>query len=269
MKVVDLRGNLPTHRTLKYKTRKLSDIRSIAIHHSLTLSGSPEAFANYHINTNDWPGIAYTYVVQRDGTVYKCWDHDKVTYHVGNSNKHALGICMVGDFRTQQPTVEQYGAAIELVRQLQKEIPTATQVKGHSEYPGYSWKACPVISMDAFRSSVFNINIVEKGDEPMTPAEKMAFDALVAEVAGLKNSKEVLKRGMQQQGSTIKKQTARIAELERLQKMDVPSWAKEAVDAAYEAGLISSPTGGSYDLYRMLTVMHRGGLITKRKEGVK
>ncbi|MED1799546.1 hypothetical protein [Brevibacillus porteri] len=27
-------------------------------------------------------------------------------YHVGNSNRHALGICLVGDFRTQQPTPE-------------------------------------------------------------------------------------------------------------------------------------------------------------------
>lgn len=264
MKVVDLRGKLPTHKTLKYRTRKLSDIRSIAIHHSLTLTGSPEAFANYHVNTNGWPGIAYTYVVQRDGTVYKCWDHDKVTYHVGNSNKHALGICMVGDFRFQQPTVEQYGAIIELVRQLQKEIPTATQVKGHSEYPGYSWKSCPVISMDAFRASVFNIKNVEKGDEPMTPMEKAAFDSLMAKVAGLENSKNVLKKAVQEQGATIRKQSARITELEKLQKMDVPSWAKKAVDRAFDAGLITTKSPSSYEFYRMLTVLERGGMLITR-----
>ena len=264
MKVVDLRGKLPTHKSKKYKTRKLSDIRSIAIHHSLTVSGSPEAFANYHINSNGWPGIAYTYVVQRDGTVYKCWDHDKITYHVGDSNKHALGICMVGDFRTQQPTVEQYGATIELVRQLQREIPTATQVKGHSEYPGYSWKACPVISMDAFRSSVFNINKVERGDEAMTPAEKAAFESLAAKVAGLENSKNVLKKSAQELGSTVKKQAARIAELEKLQKMDIPGFAKEAVNKAFDAGLISTKSPGSYDFYRLLTVLDRGGLLITR-----
>ncbi|MCM3632918.1 peptidoglycan recognition protein family protein [Paenibacillus camelliae] len=163
MQIVDLRGKLLTHKTKRYSTRKESDIRSIAIHHSLTVSGSPEAFATYHVNTNGWPGIAYPYVIQRDGTIYKCHDHNVVTYHVGNSNKHALGICLVGDFRTQHPTTEQYAAAIWLVRKLQQELSNAKEVKGHSQYPGYSWKACPVISMDKFIADL--VNGVQKGDD--------------------------------------------------------------------------------------------------------
>ena len=154
MKIVDLRGKLRTHKTKRYKKRSLSDIRSFGIHHSLTETGSPEAFNNFHIDTNGWPGIAYTYAIQRDGTVYWCWDHDVVTYHVGNSNKHSLGICMIGDFRKNPPTPEQYKAALELVRHLQPKIPTAKEIKGHSEYPGYSWKSCPVIDMDKFRADV-------------------------------------------------------------------------------------------------------------------
>lgn len=163
MQIIDLRGKLPTHKTKRYSTRKESDIRSIGIHHSLTFSGTPQAFATYHVNTNGWPGIAYPYVIQRDGTIYKCHDHNVVTYHVGNSNKHSLGICLVGDFRTQHPTPQQYAAALWLVRKLQQELPNAKEVKGHSEYPGYSWKACPVISMDKFRSDV--VNGVSEGDE--------------------------------------------------------------------------------------------------------
>lgn len=163
MQIVDLRGKLPTHKTKKYATRKESDIRSIAIHHSLTVSGSPEAFANYHVNTHGWSIMGYAYVVQRDGTIYWCADHNIVTPHVGNSNKHALGICLVGDFRTQHPTPEQYAAALWLVCKLQQELPNAKEVKGHSEYPGYSWKACPVISMDKFRADV--VNGVQEGDD--------------------------------------------------------------------------------------------------------
>lgn len=262
MKMVDLRGKLPIHKTKRYSTRKLTDIRSIAIHHSLTFTGSPEAFATYHVNTNGWPGIAYAFVVQRDGTVYKCWDPEKVTYHVGNSNKHALGICMVGDFRTQQPTPEQYQATLELVRQLRKVIPSAQQIKGHSEYPGYSWKACPVIDMEKFRDDVDGKTI--ERDDSMNASEKAAFEALVRKVASLENSKNVLKKGLQEQGSTIKKQSARIAELEKLHFMEAPSWAKSAVNEAMAAGLISSPSGGSYDFYRLLTVLQRGGMIIKR-----
>ncbi|MGX4586725.1 peptidoglycan recognition protein family protein [Paenibacillus chitinolyticus] len=80
----------------------------------MTTSGSATGFANYHIGTNDWPGIAYTYVIDRDGTVN--WDWDVIPYHRGDSDRRALGICLVGDFRTQQPTVEQYAAALQLVR---------------------------------------------------------------------------------------------------------------------------------------------------------
>ena len=59
-------------------------------------------------------------------------------------------------------------------------------------------------------------------------------------------------------------------EVEALRKRDsmdgVPSWARAAVDAAVRAGLIDSPDGGSFDFYRLLTIMHRAGLIPK---GVK
>ncbi|MCM3492833.1 N-acetylmuramoyl-L-alanine amidase [Paenibacillus lactis] len=261
MKLVDLRGKLPTHKTKRYKTRWLSDIRSIAIHHSLTVTGSPEAFANYHVNTNGWPGIAYAFVVQRDGTVYKCWDPEVITYHVGNSNKHALGVCMVGDFRTQQPTPEQYEATLEIVRQLRKSIPSAQQIKGHSEYPGYAWKACPVIDMDKFRD---DLDKKPERIEGMNAAEKAAFEALERKVSSLENSNKVLKKGIQEQGAALKNQRARIEELERLQKMDVPSWAEDAVNEAFNAGLISTKSPSSYEFYRMLTVLARGGLLIKR-----
>ncbi|MFE4569080.1 peptidoglycan recognition protein family protein [Paenibacillus chitinolyticus] len=89
---------------------------SIEIHHSLMTSGNAAAFANYHTGTNDWPGIAYMHVIDRDGTVNWCWDWDVIPYHLGDSNRRALGICLVGDFRTQQPTVVQYAAALVLVR---------------------------------------------------------------------------------------------------------------------------------------------------------
>jgi len=68
--------------------------------------------------------------------------------------------------------------------------------------------------------------------------------------------------------SQINTQRDRIAALERKVKrlegkhaMPVPEWAKEAVDAAVAAGIVDTPEGGSYDFYRMLTVLHRRSLI--------
>ncbi|NGP46921.1 N-acetylmuramoyl-L-alanine amidase, partial [Bacillaceae bacterium SIJ1] len=58
-KLSDQRQSLPKHRWRRYKDYGIASKRYIAIHHSLTLSGSAEAFANYHVNTHDWPGIGY------------------------------------------------------------------------------------------------------------------------------------------------------------------------------------------------------------------
>ncbi|WP_254551065.1 peptidoglycan recognition family protein [Brevibacillus sp. MS2.2] len=139
-RVTDVRASLPRHKTLRYGRRKPSDIRSAAIHHSATVrvSGAPEAFARYHVGTNGWPGIAYHFVIQKDGVIYWCNDPEANSYHVGNSNRHALGICLVGDFRTLQPTAAQLDAANKLIKHLQEQIPTMKQVLGNHEYPGYA-----------------------------------------------------------------------------------------------------------------------------------
>jgi N-acetylmuramoyl-L-alanine amidase len=160
--MIDVRGTLPKHPTEKYARRKVSDIDIIAIHHSLTTEGSPEAFANHHINVKGWPGIAYHYVIAKNGTVYICHDIETESYHVGRSNRRSIGIVMVGDFRTEQPTEIQYKACLKLVRDLLGIVPNA-QIKGHSELPGYDWKQCPVISMDQFRRDV------GKGEYKMSP----------------------------------------------------------------------------------------------------
>ncbi|NGP46894.1 N-acetylmuramoyl-L-alanine amidase, partial [Bacillaceae bacterium SIJ1] len=126
----------------------------IAIHHSLTLSGSAEAFANYHVNTHDWPGIGYHFVIEKNGTVVWCHNPGTLSYHVGNSNKHAIGICLTGDFRVQEPTDAQKESLRVLVSALKKDMPNYVATKGHSEFPGYSWKACPCFDYKSVLSAV-------------------------------------------------------------------------------------------------------------------
>jgi len=53
----------------------------------------------------------------------------------------------------------------------------------------------------------------------------------------------------------------RLETLESRARVDVPAWAREALDAAVKAGIVDTPEGGSLDFYRMLTVMHRTGHI--------
>lgn len=67
----------------------------------------------------------------------------------------------------------------------------------------------------------------------------------------------------------LEKLQAQIAELtNRVQSLEeqaaiavIPVWAKPGIDAAVKAGLIDTPEKGSYDFYRLLTVLHRKGII--------
>lgn len=155
-KINDKRKSIRKHPTKKPSKRSLNQITHIAIHHSLTTSGSAEAFANYHVGTNGWSVMSYTYVVNRDGSIDWCSDYEVVTPHVGNHNKYSLGICMVGDFRTQNPTKEQYESTLWLVNYVQGKLPNKCKVWGHQNFKGYEWKNCPAIDMNKFREDVVN-----------------------------------------------------------------------------------------------------------------
>lgn len=151
----DHRQILPRHPSKAYGLRGLGDIKKIAVHHSLTSSGSAKAFANYHINTNKWPGIGYHFVIEKDGSIIWCHDLEVRSYHVGNSNRIALGICLVGDFRTQTLEEVQLQPLIKLLRFLLQELRlTPDDVKGHSEFPDYAWKPCPCIDMQQLRNGL-------------------------------------------------------------------------------------------------------------------
>ena len=111
---------LPKHGTKKYKTRLLSDIKYIVIHHSATKNGSPLSFAKYHVESRNWPGIGYHYVIGKDGIIHKTNNLTTMSYHAGSCNRQGIGICLIGNFEEDRPTQEQYNALAKLTKELQK-----------------------------------------------------------------------------------------------------------------------------------------------------
>ncbi|WYU49951.1 peptidoglycan-binding protein [Bacillus sp. FSL K6-0047] len=140
-KLVDLRGK--TKKKGNYLNDGVAAKTDIAIHHSLTTEGSSASFANFHVNEHGWPGVAYHFVIRKNGTIE--WNHNLGvrSYHVGNSNRIAVGICLVGDFRKQKPTEAQKQSLSVLVAALKKDLPNYKRTRGHNEFPGYAWKLCP------------------------------------------------------------------------------------------------------------------------------
>ena len=155
--VQDIRKSIRVSKSVLTAYRTLNDIKSIALHHSLTEEGDAHAFANYHIGTLGWPRMGYTFVILKDGTIQWAADLAVKTPHVGNSNKSSLGICFVGDFRFEPPTAAQLKSCYGLIEVLFRTLPNvkeAQDVWGHQEYTDYAWKQCPAIDMDSFRGQI-------------------------------------------------------------------------------------------------------------------
>ncbi len=159
--LIDMRGKLP--RKGEYVDLGVNSKTVRVWHHSLTksnLAGSTaEAFGRFHVNTNGWPGVGYHFVIEPhnlikgpDGRMRAriIWCHNPgvKSFHVGNSNKFSVGICVAGDYRSEKLndatllTVSEFHAA--LVRDK-----IGKDDKAHNQMPGYSWKPCCVFDYKA------------------------------------------------------------------------------------------------------------------------
>lgn len=83
----------------------------------------------------------------------------------------------------------------------------------------------------------------------------------VKAIEELKGQVEELKGQCQTLLNTAEAHIEEINALKAKASMPVPEWAQEAVSAAVAAGLIDTPDGGSYDFYRLLTILHRKGIV--------
>lgn len=128
----DLRSTIPTNPNEPYPVRNVDKITHIIIHHSATEKGSARAYANWHIKQYDWPGIAYHYVLDPDGTVNKTLDHHKVGHHCKGMNTKSIGIVLTGNFMLTEPTEAQISSLVNLLADLRKN--TDWVVGYHDQY---------------------------------------------------------------------------------------------------------------------------------------
>ncbi len=141
MRIIDVRESLPRHRWKRYSRRRLIDVSHVVIHHSGTRSGTPEAFARFHVDIYGWPGIGYHYVIRKDGTIFKTNALTDISYHARNLNGVSVGICLIGNFNHETPVSAQLSALKELVEVLRKYL-TVKEVIFHRDVEG-SRTVCP------------------------------------------------------------------------------------------------------------------------------
>lgn len=184
--MVNMIGKLETHPTLPPYATRTRPISLIAVHHTDTpLTHTVQNIAHYHVYgvrkngdkilKEEWPGIAYHYIVAPDGVIYHCQPDDIRSYQVGGEpNNYAVAVSLIGRFmRTdlngkpqtpemQEPTPAQMASATQLIAwlmqkysvplqpQFESGIPVTGVVghrdiwdqvqKGTTECPGDQWK---------------------------------------------------------------------------------------------------------------------------------
>jgi hypothetical protein len=145
---VDLHNVLPTNDgpyadpILKngwYK-RLPSEIENITIHHTASTT-TWEIIAQNHINRDGGtPSIHYNLGVNSDGTIVRLTNfstkkrHDAPWHdHTGYSNKN-VGIALMGRLNEIRPTKQQVDAAVQLCKDIRKELGREIPVYGHDHY---------------------------------------------------------------------------------------------------------------------------------------
>ncbi len=126
----------------------------IVIHHSATDRGNAAEFHKMHLK-NGWDELGYHFVIDngdggQDGLVEvgPRWRKQKWGAHTGGTpnneyNNFGIGVCLVGNFMSKNPTPNQMNSMRKLVEYLmsQYDIP-ASRVIAHQQAPNANTQCC-------------------------------------------------------------------------------------------------------------------------------
>ena len=103
--------------------------------------------------------MPYTHVIRRDGRIEQAIPWTQVGPHAAAWNTRSASVAVVGDFRREKPTAEQWDSLVWIATVASLLIGGADGIYGHDELDGSRRdvsKACPgkLLSMQLLRGSV-------------------------------------------------------------------------------------------------------------------
>jgi N-acetyl-anhydromuramyl-L-alanine amidase AmpD len=104
----------------------LDGVRAVVVHHSATESGGAGAFRVLHRLVRGWNDVGYHFVIGNgthtgDGLLERGRPVRCRGAHARGANEFSLGVCLVGDFSTGNPTPRQMSTLGRLLAGLLKE----------------------------------------------------------------------------------------------------------------------------------------------------
>lgn len=159
-RVIDERGRLPTRvggwetASYPYRARIISRVDGARIHYTAGATSETTlgvaAYQTGHGAHEQFPAIAYHYLVEGDGSVHWCHNLDKRVWGSGQpgSNETDVHVCYTGN---HQPNGLQLDGLKTALRHAQQTLGRKLSVKAHRD--GYS-TACPGPTWELWRVSV-------------------------------------------------------------------------------------------------------------------
>lgn len=161
---IDITDQLPSRNNDPEPRRTLKQITHISVHHSGVEGGTPQGYADYHVNTKKWYHIGYHTVISASQT-YQTNDFFTFSYHTSGQNDYTVSVSVSGDFTKRDLTeVERknlYAAILTFMSIFNIGI---ENVLGHDEFPNQSTE-CPGFDMNIVRDDVRGLwNVIQSAD---------------------------------------------------------------------------------------------------------
>lgn len=134
IRIIDKTDSLMRSSSQSYKLRTLDQINKIIVHHSGSIGQTAEDYARYHVLSKGWPGIAYTFIIERLGDIIQGNLLEWITYNTTGQNTSSISICLSGNFTKEEPSPEQLKSLKKLINYLRKILPQRLEVSGHKDY---------------------------------------------------------------------------------------------------------------------------------------
>jgi len=117
-------------------------IETIVVHHSGN-TDTPKKIRDFHVNKNGWDDIGYHFMISREGNITTGRNLETIGAHVQGYNSHSIGICLLGNFDTEEPKELQLSALNRLINDLIGDLGLESDcVKFHRDFEGVK-KSCP------------------------------------------------------------------------------------------------------------------------------
>jgi len=121
---------------------------------------SPYYIAKYHVNTNDWAGIGYHYMITDSGSIFQTQNPENISYHAPGHNSSSLGVAITGEHRYESSMSnneiipnKKYNALVFTLAKLSNEFNVDTSnIISHESVS--TFKTDPNLNMDDLRQDV-------------------------------------------------------------------------------------------------------------------